>query len=428
MRFLTAAIAALSLVPGLPVRASGPSPAGSVLTLDAAFDRTIAAHPDLRVFEPRRAALVAERERAAQRPAWTAGAELENAFGSGDARGLHSAELTLTLAGVLERGGKQAAREALAQRRIDALGVEREARRLDLLAETARRYLAIVAARQNGEIARQDIEQRTRAVTAARRRLDAGASPESVLLTAESALARAELDRDRAAQRFDAARQHLAALWDETDARFEPADHATPALPAIAGAAALARLLEQTPELAQFADERRVREARLQLARSEAKPNIDVSFGLRRRESDDDFGLVGAISVPLGARGRARPGIRAAEAELTALDIEREARIASLRSTLAEAHGRYGVARLEATRYVEDILPKLAKAEAAAERSYRAGAISYLEWAQVQSEHTAARRQRLDAEQEAQRALIELQRLTAEPFVPGTSPNPEAQP
>ena len=179
MRFLVAAFAALSLVPALPVRASDPASAGPVLTLDAAFDRTIAAHPDLRVFEPRRAALDAERERAAQRPAWTAGAELENAFGSGEARGLRSAELTLSLAGVLERGGKRAAREALAQRRIDAFGIEREARRLDLLAETARRYLAVVAARQQGDIAREDIAQRERAVDAAGRRLDAGASPAS---------------------------------------------------------------------------------------------------------------------------------------------------------------------------------------------------------------------------------------------------------
>ena len=58
------------------------------------------------------------------------------------------------------------------------------------------------------------------------------------------------------------------------------------------------------------------------------------------------------------------------------------------------------------------MLPKLAKAEAAAERAYRAGAISYLEWAQLQSERTNARKQQLEAALDAQRALIEIQRLT----------------
>ena len=64
-----------------------------------------------------------------------------------------------------------------------------------------------------------------------------------------------------------------------------------------------------------------------------------------------------------------------------------------------------------------DVIPKLGRAEAAAERAYRAGAISYLEWAQLQSERTNARKQQLEAALEAQRALIEIQRLTGQPFV-----------
>ena len=68
-------------------------------------------------------------------------------------------------------------------------------------------------------------------------------------------------------------------------------------------------------------------------------------------------------------------------------------------------------------RLASDVIPKLGRAEAAAERAYRAGAISYLEWAQLQSERTNARKQQLEAALEAQRALIEIQRLTGQPFV-----------
>ena len=129
--------------------------------------------------------------------------------------------------------------------------------------------------------------------------------------------------------------------------------------------------------------------------------------------------------MPLGASRRAQPEIRVAEAELTALEIERESKGLSLYSTLAEAHGRYLTAQVELDRLRTDVMPKLARAEAAAERAYRAGAISYLEWAQLQSERTAARKQQLDAAFEAQRALIEIQRLTGESFV--TAPLSAAQ-
>ncbi|MEO8366041.1 MAG: TolC family protein [Pseudoxanthomonas sp.] len=418
-----AAVAVLLLVLYLPVYAQAGLPPGpNLLSLDQAFARVARAHPDLRLFDARQDMLLAERDKAALHPAYAVGGELENVLGTGKVRGFENAEATFTLASVFERGGKFDARRTLAQSRIDALAVQRESARLDLLAETARRYLAMAAAKRQGGLADFDIAQRQRTVAGARQRLQAGASPESVVLTAEAALAKAELERARAEQAFVSSRQHLAALWGERAPTFDIPAVDPLALPRIAGAEALAQMLERTPELQQFADQQRIREARLQLARSEASADIDWSLGVRHvRNGNDrqgnDAGFVAGFSIPLGAASRAQPGIRAAEAELAALSIEREVKDVSLYSTLAEAHGQYTVAQLEVARLGSDVLPKLAKAEAAAERAYRAGAISYLEWAQLQSERTAMRKQQLEAALAAQRALIELQRLTGQSLV-----------
>lgn len=388
-----------------------------VLTLDDAFARVAQSHPDLRLIESQRGVLAAESERAALRPPQIVGLEIENVLGSGEAGGFDRAEISLTLASVLERGGKLDARRTFVQSRIDALALQRETKRLDLLAEVARRYLAISAAQHQRRIAELDIAQRQRTVAAAQRRLAAGASPESVVLTAQAALARAELDRERAQQRGTAARQHLAALWGERDPAFDVVAGNPLTLPAIADFTALSELLAQTPELARFADERRIGEARLQLARSQVAPDVEWQVGVRRLQTSSDFGLVGSVSVPLGSAARAAPDIRMAEAELAIVEIEREAQGLALYSTLAEAHGQYRVAQSEASRLQSDVLPKLVKAETAAERAYRAGAISYLEWAQLQSERTASLKQRLETALEAQRALIEIQRLTGQAFV-----------
>lgn len=400
-----------------------PTAAADRLTLDDAFERVADTHPDLRLFGPRRDALAAELDRASLKPAYVAGATVENALGTGEASGLSGAELTLTLASVLERGGKLDARRTLVQSRIDALAVERETRRLDLLAEVARRYLAIVAARQQADIAQRDIDQRQRTVAAARQRHQAGASPESVVLTAQAALARAELDRARAGQQAMAARQHLAALWGEQAPDFEVEVVDALQLADVMDFAILAQWLERNPELARFANARRIGEARLQLARSEVTPDLAWQVGLRRLQTTDDFALTAGVSIPLGMAARAQPGIRAAQAELTALEIEREAAGLSLYSTLAEAHGRYRVAQMEVGRISSDVLPQLARAEAAAARAYRAGAASYLEWASLQAERIDALRQQLNAALDAQRALIEIQRLTGQAFVAGTEPS-----
>ena len=57
------------------------------LTLDDAIARVAQMHPEIRWVEARTVVLAAERERAEQRPPWIAGAEVENAFGTGHARG-----------------------------------------------------------------------------------------------------------------------------------------------------------------------------------------------------------------------------------------------------------------------------------------------------------------------------------------------------
>ncbi|HEY5805466.1 MAG TPA: TolC family protein [Lysobacter sp.] len=401
-----------------------PAQAVDRLTLDDAFARVVApgpssrnTHPDLRLGVARAEVLAAESEIAAQRPALVAGVELENVAGSNRYSGVDRAELTFTLASVLERGGKRDARRALAQSRIDALGVEREAARLDLLAETARRYLAVAATGPMLAIAEDDIAQRRRTGIAAQRRLEAGASPESVVLTAQAALARAELERRRSLQEQAAARQHLAALWGEREPDYEIAGGNILALPDIADFGTLAALLERTPELARFADQQRIGEARLQLARTGVTPDLQWQVGVRGFNEDNDVALIGGLSLPLDSARRTRPQIRAAEAELAITGIEREARGMALYSTLVEAHGRYRVAQLEVLRLQDDVLPRLARARSAAERAFVAGAISYLEVAQLHSDITSTRRQQLDAALSAQRALIEIQRLTGEPLV-----------
>lgn len=421
-----AAVAAIAFVPcayaqgTAPVtpsaQAAPPAAAASnpPLTLDEAIARVARHHPDLRLADAQRPVWEARREAAAFGPPLTVGVELENALGTGGSRGFDAAELTVTLAGVLERGGKLDARRVLAQANLDALAPQRETARLDLMATVAQRYLAIAEARAQLAIADTDIDQRKRAVVAARVRLQAGASPESVLMTAQAMLAQAEVDRDRARQADRAARLALSALWREREPGFEVVSGDPLQLPALQPFDVLADELERTPELAVLAGERRVREAQLQLARTQARPDISWQVGVRNSRDSGDTALVGGFSLPLGSVRRAGPEIRAAEAELALNGVERDARALQLYTTLAEAHGRYETSRLEVTRMASDVLPQLRRAENAAEKAWRAGAISYMEWAQLQAMRIEARQRQLDAAIAAQSALIELQRLTGQ--------------
>lgn len=418
MRLRWAAFAAATCLLCAPL----PAQEARTLTLDEAFARLIARHPDLARFRYLRDRAQAELEGETQRPPLNASLEIENALGTGATSGFDAAEVTLSLASVLERGGKREARLTVADAQMQALGLEEEAKRLDLLAEVARRFLDLLAAQTLIQIAETELAQREQVVQASTQRVRAGASPDSVRLSAEAAVARARLQRERAQAETRAATQRLAALWNDRVPDFDRVAGDPLFLPPAPTLDSLRALIDRSPELRRFADESRLREARVQLARSARTADIQWQAGVRRLESTHDWAAVAGLTVPLGSTGRAAPRVRAAKADLAALSLERESEEITLFATLIDARARLESASVEVAMARTDVLPRLQRAEQAAERAYRAGALSYLEWAQVQSETSATRREQLQAAIDGHRALIEIQRLTGESFVRGTQP------
>jgi cobalt-zinc-cadmium efflux system outer membrane protein len=142
------------------------------LRLAEALELTLATHPELRIYAATERRMAAQREVAGLRSPLALEAEVENiGHTSGDAAG----EYTLSLATVLERGGKREARIAVAASQLDALTLLREQTRLDLIAEVARRYLDVVRAQQQATLSATEVAQRVRTVEAAAQRVQAGA-------------------------------------------------------------------------------------------------------------------------------------------------------------------------------------------------------------------------------------------------------------
>lgn len=384
------------------------------LRLEQAFQRAIAGHPELLALDQTQAGWIADAEQAALQPARSLDATVENAFGSGEASGLSAAEITLSLQSVIERGDKRDARMAVAAQRLDGVELLREAKRLDILAEVARRFLDASAAQLAMSLVADEIKVRQRMLDAASRRVAAGGAPESVRLTADVAVVRAQGDLLRAQRSVALANRRLAMMWGQTSAVFTVATAGFANLPSVGDLEGLLRRVTQSPQLRRFAHEARLREARVQLARSASVTDIQWHVGARRLQSGNDWALVGGVSIPLGGAGRAEPGIRSAESELAALAFERDGATRTLEATLAEIWGALDQAVADAIQIDTQLLPRLELAAQAAERAYRNGALGFLEWAQLGTEISSARRQRVELGLAAHRALIELQRLTGE--------------
>jgi cobalt-zinc-cadmium efflux system outer membrane protein len=102
--------------------------------------------------------------------------ELDNAFGTGDLRGLTSAETTLQLSQLIELGGKREARIAAGSAELEATRWERAALRLDIASDTANGFFEVLSEQRRIEIYDRQIAALDRLTPLLQRRVEAGAS------------------------------------------------------------------------------------------------------------------------------------------------------------------------------------------------------------------------------------------------------------
>jgi cobalt-zinc-cadmium efflux system outer membrane protein len=385
------------------------------LTLHDAIERALGENPDLQGWPYALRAAEGRVVQAGLRPNPELSLEFENFAGRGAAQGADVLESTLSLSQVIEMGDKRGRRVGVASAERESVALEQQARQLDVLAEVAQRFIAVVAAQEQLSLAGQVEALTQNTLDAMDRRVQAARSPQAERSRAAIARIRARLDRQRAEQTLQSARLQLAALWGSGDWQFGDAQADLYAVPAIEFAT-LAGRIHRNPDLLRLATEGRLREAELRLAQAQGRPNLQVGAGVRRFEDSGDSAFVAALSIPLPAFDRNQGAIAEARARSELTAAQRRAAEARARATLSALHQEFVVARQEAEALRSEVIPQAERALAQTESVFTRGRYSYLELVNAQRELMDARRAAIDAAADAHRLVAELERLTAEPL------------
>lgn len=218
---------------------------------------------------------------------------------------------------------------------------------------------------------------------------------------------------------YDLSRQQLAAvmgLGSTTSLAFELEDVAVPVLGASAEGL-LRQAIELRPDYRAAVESRRLVEGSVSLAQREAYPDLTlgVTFVHSGFEISGDnpntFGLGASIPLPLFDRnqagiGRARVRAQMSENDITRLELQ-------IRHDVASAVRRYQRAEALLTLYRDGGMLKRAEdAQAVAERSYKSGAISLLEFLEAQRTFLEIRDQYLNAVADQQQSAVEVLYVT----------------
>lgn len=328
--------------------------------------------------------------------------------------GFDSAETEITVGQRIEIGGKRCRRAQMARAESELAGWDYEAKRLDVISTTAHRFSAVVVAQRRVELSAAAVELADKTAQAVRERVKAGKEPPMQAAKANVEVEMARMTVLTANSVLRAARAKLVAMWGSDKALFQTAegdlDRILDAVPSLQD---LQACLANTPELARWEAELRLREAAVAAEKTARLPDVEVAIGVVRVQEEGTDSIAFGVGVPLPLFDRNQGNIAVAKQEWQKAKAERRAARTALTSELAETHAALTSAHGRLLTLRSKVVPAVAQAFEAAHEGYRQGKFGFLDMLDAQRGLFEAKGALLDALADYHAALTDIERLTA---------------
>ena len=391
---------------------TGQAASAETVTLEQAIAKAVEAAPLLKADDAAVAAARAGRVQAGVRPNPSVTVEAENFVGTGPYGVLGQAEITATYNQPIERGGKRAARVALADRDIDVAQASANVTRLDLAASVQRAFLDVLIAKDVLTIANFRLSTELQLQNEALRRVRGYKDPLFVETRAAARVANARIGVEQGEFRLQAASDLLAGYWsgDGDDLNVEGALMADDSAP-----------LKLSPSDEKLI-EARVARAGAAIVVEETRRTQDYTLngGARFLRGTNDVAAVAGITIPLGRFDRNQGGIDRAQAEKDRLSFAAEAarleklrRLASLRANAESAQTR-------ADALMEEVYPRAYKTLQQVREGYNRGGFAFRDIQDAADAILEVQDQWLEANTQYRDLQTEIDRLTGR-FDPASS-------
>ena len=374
------------------------------ITLDEAIRRASEAAPLLQAGEAAISAAQAGARQAAVRPNPSIAVEGENLVGTGPYDVLRQSEVSVTYSQPIERGGKRAARVALAKQDIGVAQASARIARLDLAAAVQRAYIDIQIADFTARISAERLETETGMQRETLRRVRGYKDPLFVETRAAARVAQARLARDEAQTRLANARNLLASFWAGAGADLQLAD----GLSLTNASAVTVAAADQALRDAEIARAR----AGVVVEQSRATRDYTLSGGARYLRGTGDVALLAGVTIPLGRFDRNQGNIERAQAERQRMEFLAEAgRLERLRR-LASLRADADAARTRADAIMAEVYPRTVRTLDQVREGYNRGGFNFRDMQDAADAIVAVQDQWLDAITRFRDTQTEIDRLT----------------
>ena len=317
----------------------------------------------------------------------------------------------------LELGGKRARRIDVAEATIRAGEADIAATIAQVRNDVRRAYFGQVVAEQRLLILREQRDISMRARDTAQARFDAGDAPRLEVMQAQLALAAMENESTAAEGTAAAARASLNALLaqplDMPSVLSSAVDETMP--PGTPAALTLAEMA--SAELVALDRQIEAQRARILLAQSLRVPDLTPTFTLTHRaEPEFTYGWRAGAAVTLPIFTTHRAAVLVEQTTLDQLMAQRQATLLRIRGEVTAASQRAQSQRELFVRYRDQIIPQAQQVEQLAQDAYQLGQTGIAALLQALQATRDVRLRSLDAIDQFQSALADLERAIGAPL------------
>ncbi len=401
----------------LPVAIAHAASSSAPLTLPQAIQRALSANPRLTLADRDVGMAGGRRTQAAALPNPQLAFELDGAFGTQAYQGLDQAETTLQISQLMELGGKREARMAAAAADRSGLQWEREAVRLQVMAETAGAFVNVLAAQRRISILTEQVAARDALMPMLQRRIEAGASSPAEVSRARLAAELARVDLDKAQVALLTARRELALQMGQTEPRFGAVSGNLIQVSAPPPLQNVLRDAMANPQLTRFTALKAQRRAQVSAERAKAVPDVTVGAGWRYYNETRDSGVVVSLGMPIPIFDQNQGGIVEAQENLLRAEAEEAVARNLIVSQTGRAYDGLKAAYAEVQRLRSTALPDARQTYEGIQNGYAEGRYTLLELLDGQSTVSETALRELEALVSFHTSLATLEGLIGRPVL-----------
>ena len=383
------------------------------LDLKTALHRSESNNAQLLLYPYQQQQAEALTQQAQLRPTPELSLEVENIVGNGDYQTFDSAEITLSLSQNIELGGKQHKRTAYAYASGELEQAEFTLSRLDILAETSRRYYQGLKMQALETVLTDQIKQQQKALTLISQRAQSAAVNQAAVAKIDLRLAQSQALFDALKLEKRLSYRRLAAMWQD-NVDFDSLAGNFKLMLNVPDEETVLAAWQNSPVFMQQQAALRLADANVHLAQSQGRSNINLGLGLRHFQASDSQAVNLSISVPLAFKNPNRGRIKAAQAMQRKSQLQLQQQLNLLTLQLLDLQVQMQGLQQQIQTIKISLLPKAHRLVKETESGLKRGHFSVLEWLDAQTELVALQKEQIEKTHLMYLQLLELERITGQ--------------